>query len=492
MAAVNVPGDHTITLLADNAEEFAFAQVAEANITVDGAGNTFTGKITLNAGAGNLTFTDMTLTPSNADAKSIVLNASTAPNVTIDGCTMQNTGTNGAIVWGLASATSNKVVIKNSTASHLQYLVGTNQSGCKDVTVESVTATDMAYLVRSMKATSVYVKDVTYSGLTFIQVKNSNVCTLVIEDVTVTTTQAGMPPVTMLKPDSGNGAKYTIILKGENTANGVEMTPKNESAWFATEKAGLPYEIIQKLDSYTIIDGSYTEFVNESDIEVGTLTYKRNFRNTNWQTIYLPFAVPYANIEADFEVAYIYDTRQYDNDGDGFKDETVIESMIMKGGELKANYPYLIRAKEAGEKSIVVEGATLCALEEISIDCSSVFEKYTFTGSYTLLRRGELPNGGDDCYLLGGGQWKPLADDATVNPFRFYLFVESREESSSSSAHGIRMRVIGEESEDGSTIIYDVEMDREGVDYIYDLQGRRVLEPQKGGLYIINGKKVVF
>ena len=54
------------------------------------------------------------------------------------------------------------------------------------------------------------------------------------------------------------------------------------------------------------------------------------------------------------------------------------------------------------------------------------------------------------------------------------------------------MRVAGEESEDGSTIIYDVENDVQTVDYIYDLQGRRVLEPQKGGLYIINGKKVIF
>ena len=54
------------------------------------------------------------------------------------------------------------------------------------------------------------------------------------------------------------------------------------------------------------------------------------------------------------------------------------------------------------------------------------------------------------------------------------------------------MRVVGEEGEDGTTQIYDVEVDAEQTfDGIFDLQGRRVLEPQKGGLYIINGKKVV-
>ena len=30
------------------------------------------------------------------------------------------------------------------------------------------------------------------------------------------------------------------------------------------------------------------------------------------------------------------------------------------------------------------------------------------------------------------------------------------------------------------------------VDFIFDLQGRRVSEPQKGGIYIVNGKKILF
>ena len=31
-----------------------------------------------------------------------------------------------------------------------------------------------------------------------------------------------------------------------------------------------------------------------------------------------------------------------------------------------------------------------------------------------------------------------------------------------------------------------------GNDFIYDLQGRRVSEPKKGGIYIKNGKKILF
>ena len=47
--------------------------------------------------------------------------------------------------------------------------------------------------------------------------------------------------------------------------------------------------------------------------------------------------------------------------------------------------------------------------------------------------------------------------------------------------------------EDDTTLIYDLEVDEEcGNDHIYDLQGRRVLEPKRGSLYIVNGKKMVF
>jgi hypothetical protein len=60
------------------------------------------------------------------------------------------------------------------------------------------------------------------------------------------------------------------------------------------------------------------------------------------------------------------------------------------------------------------------------------------------------------------------------------------------AAHSIRMRLVGEESEDGTTVIYDVEAAEPGAGYIYDLQGRRVFEPEKGGLYIINNRKVIF
>ena len=57
----------------------------------------------------------------------------------------------------------------------------------------------------------------------------------------------------------------------------------------------------------------------------------------------------------------------------------------------------------------------------------------------------------------------------------------------------IRMRVLGEDDEEGTTAIENVANKKTVADNaFYDLQGRRVMTPVKGRLYICNGKKVIF
>lgn len=225
------------------------------------------------------------------------------------------------------------------------------------------------------------------------------------------------------------------------------------------------------------------DFSQPEPEECDNIFYTRTFNNTNWQALYVPFEIPYENIKDDFEVAYINDTRQYDRDDDGVKEETVIEAFKITSGTLEANYPYLIRAKEAGEKTITVTDAMLYATEENSIDCSSVYDKYTFTGTYSRMSSTELTG----CYALSGGVWQPIAEGATLGAFRFYLQVESR---SAQAAQSIKMRVIGEETDDEATSIDEVESE-DNEQIVYDLAGRRVANPTKG-VYIVNGKKVLY
>lgn len=226
-------------------------------------------------------------------------------------------------------------------------------------------------------------------------------------------------------------------------------------------------------------------FSTATDKYYETIKYTRQFNNTNWQALYLPFDIDYSTLSTDFQVAYINNAHQWDDNEDGTIDRTEIEAIFIKSGTVRANTPYLIRAKSTGVKTITVTGRTVYATVENSIDCSSTTSKYTFTGTYNRLTSSELTG----CYALSGGAWKMLEAGSYLNPFRIYMKIESRGASfASTNLSQIQMRIIGD---DGTTEIIEVESNSNNDGAIYDLSGRRVEKPTKG-VYIINNKKVLY
>lgn len=239
----------------------------------------------------------------------------------------------------------------------------------------------------------------------------------------------------------------------------------------------------------SIVDGE--DFQHNQEEEFTGITYTRTFNNTNWQALYVPFEIPVtAEFLADFEVAYINNVHQRDYDDDGVTEQTEVEAFKITKGTLRANYPYLIRAKEAGKKIITVTNTTLYATEENSIDCASVFRTYTFTGTYKRLSSDVLPQS-EGYYALSGGKWKPIAAGSSLGAFRFYLQVKSRGGDAATKALSIRMRIFDEYGNEEITEVEEVEANLPAEDVVYDLQGRRVEVPGKG-VYIVNGKKMVF
>ena len=236
------------------------------------------------------------------------------------------------------------------------------------------------------------------------------------------------------------------------------------------------------------IEDACESYVNVVEKTVGELTYVRKFENTEWQTLYLPFAVPAANLMDEFEVAYIYNA--------SYKGNVAAIDYVVVGSDytLQANYPYLIRAKEAGVKSIEVENAKLMPTAVNSINCSSVFETFEFTGSYTTVE-GEPcadataeAHASEGHFVMNDGAWKRFY---SLNPFRVYLTITLR--NGSDFLYPTEESIIMRKVDKNGNV--DTSVEKIGVDAdilgIYDLQGRRVLEPQKGEIYIINGKKVV-
>ena len=90
------------------------------------------------------------------------------------------------------------------------------------------------------------------------------------------------------------------------------------------------------------------------------------------------------------------------------------------------------------------------------------------------------------------GAWSPIAEGYFLNPFRLYLQMTTRNGSpvkvDPQAAQAIRIRAKGE----GTTSIEDAEICNQNSGIIYDLMGRRVSEPQKGAVYVVDGKKVVW
>ena len=246
--------------------------------------------------------------------------------------------------------------------------------------------------------------------------------------------------------------------------------------------------------SGVLADGTLEEYVNESERSPIDIHYTRTLPNMLWNPLYVPFKIPYEVLEENYEVAYINAMHSYDNDDNGEIDDMVMEIVKIRAGTLKPNHPYLIKAKttEAMEMSIVQENTTLYPSEITTLDCSSVYTKFEITGTYQKKTSGDL-NG--SLVISTDGAWKKLSSTSTLNPFRFYLTISSRDgspvEIAEEAMSRVRIKVMGED--DNLTGINEVKTANDELkSEIYDLSGRRVSAPAKGGVYIVNGKKVIY
>ncbi|MBO7581969.1 MAG: hypothetical protein J6T38_10700 [Bacteroidaceae bacterium] len=230
-------------------------------------------------------------------------------------------------------------------------------------------------------------------------------------------------------------------------------------------------------------------YTQESDIEGVEVSYTRNFTHTSWQALYLPFSLKFDDWKDDFEMAYINGMIQRDNDDDGEIDETELEIIKMKSGSTRPNAPYLIRAKTKGEKTLSVKKTTVYAAEENSVDCSTTTAKFIFTGTYNTIPYETLIE--NEYYAMGGGKIVK-SNGSDLRPFRWYMKVENRPYSPSSSdrAKAITIKVL---DEDETTGISELQMTNDNDQSpVYDLNGRKVNENNlQPGVYVKNGKKVV-
>lgn len=243
------------------------------------------------------------------------------------------------------------------------------------------------------------------------------------------------------------------------------------------------------------LNDSVATYRNDSAFVCEEVAYTRVFDDTEWQPWYMPFAVDCDSLRGDFDIAYLNDVHQFDDDNDGVIDRTELEAIKMNEGVLRANYPYLIKAKTVGEKTVTIKDVTIEAAEECSFDCTSMTTRYVFTGTYSRVESEDMAAAG--LYGLQNGvlaQARP--EDGVVGAFRWYLGVEGRDGNPVDRPQRISLRIQEDTSGIGMEILNDP--NRAECDIrIRDLQGRIVrkgTEDASGlsrGVYIVNGKKVM-
>ena len=272
-------------------------------------------------------------------------------------------------------------------------------------------------------------------------------------------------------------------------------------------------------------DGSYTAVkpvdINDNavydspvDFTAPTLNYIRSFAHDKWQALYVPFETEVTEeLLKDFELAAPNNLHEYEL-ADG-KTKISLEAKLMKSGyTIKAQRPYLIRAKEAGEKIIQLADCPLKgAAEDSYVDCSSVLRHYKFIG--TLKGKTNFDTTAD--FVLQQGLFRGTETDTQLKPMRWYLNATDRNtdmgilpgsgnngdgsgadggNGSTQASRSINITIVDGDATTGIDELHVITEQTSGSKNgarlgIYDLQGRKLSQEPQNGVYIKDGQKVI-
>lgn len=270
---------------------------------------------------------------------------------------------------------------------------------------------------------------------------------------------------------------------------------KNSSSWWINSGVRAYYKGTEKSidkdedNSYLIDLDNMNQMVVLSDVENVNVTVQKTFDTANeWNAFYAPFDLKVTDeLLEKFEIAKIWDTELK---WEGETPQTTIEFIKLKSGaEIPAFTPCLILAKETGKLDITSEDVTLGNTEDTrnAIDCSTVEQKFTFTGVM------KTTNIYDKYALADGALVHATNESATLSPYKFYMTITDRKSGKEVSEPTlVSIRVIGDET-NGISEVNDA-ANRLGDGKVYNLQGTFVgtsLKNLPAGIYVQNGRKYV-
>ncbi|MBR3613152.1 MAG: leucine-rich repeat protein [Bacteroidaceae bacterium] len=214
----------------------------------------------------------------------------------------------------------------------------------------------------------------------------------------------------------------------------------------------------------TITDSDAADFNTANANTYADVSYTRTISEGKYGTIMLPFAPDEASLQN-----YAFYTLKEAGDGYVRFEEVATP---------EANTPYLYTLRAGGENAAITGGETTIAAD-INNGTQGCWD---LVGSFTN-QTIDCTDGNYYAYSAARNEINRITKTLTVSPYRAYL--------KSTAAQNSNLRVfIGGTT--GITEISPDDIEGLGSGAVYDLYGRPVNEPAKGGIYIIDGKKVVW
>ena len=288
----------------------------------------------------------------------------------------------------------------------------------------------------------------------------------------------------MIRESNENFSKNTIILPAtEEYIN--KLTEENFLVIPDAENG-----TVTPTKNLDLVDGDLAPYTNKADLEGMEISYQRKFANANvWNAVFLPFDVP-ASALADYDVAVFTDVLT-ETDADNKVTAWGLELTMVDS--IKANTPCFVRAKTEAAKNfnIKLSNATLYgAIDGPHATNSNAYMALALTGNYESIEY-------SDAFKSGGwvvsGSGKFVHSTSGMKPFRLYLTRDLMPGVELNIAGNYVMRILVRKP-NGTTSIENVDAEaigQQATTATYDLQGREVVNATKGGIYIVNGKKVV-
>lgn len=329
------------------------------------------------------------------------------------------------------------------------------------------------------------------------------------------------------------GVQNTDYAEGNFNFNTIPTTAYNRFIWICTENNGGvvanswtgPSNWTTDKTSGTRIISLYdfdlkcVERFEDATVHTNTqpitlsgscqLNYYREFSNTNWQQLYVPFDITITSqLKQNYDIADIYMVSTANSINEGYLDyeqDVVVVRSLDVSEVAHANTPYFIRAKQNAPNNLVTTVTSgflrVFDFKGYNVTCATSVADYTFTGNYIKGYRPESPiiQSGESWYAMSGGELKKAGSTATLKAQRWYVKKSPKEYGVQSGApqsakSDMRILVLGEDSEATAIVNAHLEAQKATNATIYSLSGTSFGTDRTSlpaGIYIQGGKKFI-